>query len=230
MSNRQDHPARKAVAALSAALMAGFGAQALAHEVSYAVTQTYNQVVYDVSHPDWDTTFTGSFDFNEHTGAVTRLTGSLSQAMTGNTAFRPLDHQLSSVYDAALGGVLVSVFHQNTTDVFLGGGFATGGTSTFGNQNAYVTIFVNTSDPTAALTEAQTARLAYGDCTTGSLMRGSVCMTGWVGTEADLSGGTMQGTYPITQTIAAVPEPGTWGMLLAGLGFVGLAVRRRARR
>jgi hypothetical protein len=61
-------------------------------------------------------------------------------------------------------------------------------------------------------------------------MMGSVCMTGWVGTEPDLSGGTMQGTFPITQTIAAVPEPETWGMLLAGLGFVGLAVRRRTRR
>jgi hypothetical protein len=232
MSVRQNHPARRAAAAVSAALMAGFGAQALAHEVTYSVTQTYNQVVYDVSHPDWDTTFVGSFDFNEHTGDVTKLTGTLSQAMTGNTAFRPLDYQLSSVYDAALGGVLVSVFHQHTTDVFLGGGFATGGMSTFGNQNAYVTIFVNTADPTAALTEVQTARLAYGDCTTGSLMRGSVCMTGWVGTGDDLSGGTMQGTYPVMQsiTVAAVPEPETWGMLLAGLGFVGLAVRRRVRR
>lgn len=228
MSIRQI-PSRYRAAAVAAICMAG-GAEALAHEVTYAVTQAYNQVVYDASNPDWDTTFAGTFDFNEHTGEVTNLTGALSQAMTGNTAFRALDYQLSSVYDAALGGVLVSVFHQNTTDVFQGGGFAAGGTATFGNQNAYVTIFVNTGDPTAALTEAQTARLAYGDCTTGSLMMGSVCMTGWVGTEPDLSGGTMQGTFPITQTIAAVPEPETWGMLLAGLGFVGLAVRRRTRR
>ncbi|MBN8760640.1 MAG: hypothetical protein BGO61_00925 [Thiobacillus sp. 65-69] len=232
MSFWQNRSLPRAAAAASAVFMAGASVQALAHEVTYSVTQIYNQVVYDVSHPDWDTTFVGTFDFNEHTGEVTNLMGSLSQAMTGNTAFRMLDYQLSSVYDAALGGVLVSVFHQNTTDVFSGGGFATGGTATFGNQNAYVTIFVNTSDPTAALTEAQTARLAYGDCTTGSLMMGSVCMTGWVGTEPDLSGGTMQGTYPVMQsiTVAAVPEPETWGMLLAGLGFVGLAVRRRARR
>jgi len=29
--------------------------------------------------------------------------------------------------------------------------------------------------------------------------------------------------------VTAVPEPGTWGMMLAGLGVVGLAVRRRKR-
>lgn len=207
---------------------------ALAHEVTYSVAQMYNQVVYDVSNPTWDTYFTGTFDFDEHTGTVSNLQGSLSQAMTGNTAFRSLDYQLSSVYDAALGGLLVSVFHQNTTDVFQGGGFATGGMKEFGNQNAYVTIFVNTVDPTAALTEAQIAKLAYGDCTTGSLMGmgmgAKTCMTGWKGDPmGDISGGTMQGTWPITQTIAAVPEADTWAMLLAGLGLVGFAARRRTR-
>ncbi len=30
-------------------------------------------------------------------------------------------------------------------------------------------------------------------------------------------------------TVAAVPEPGQWAMLLAGLGLLGMAVRRRAR-
>jgi hypothetical protein len=231
MSIKHHHLARRAVALAGAVAAAGFSAQALAHEVTYSVTQMYNQVVYDASHPDWDTIFTGTFDFDGHTGTVSNLQGSLSQAMTGNTAFRSLDYQLSSVYDATLGGLLVSVFHQNTTDVFEGGGFATGGTKEFGNQNAYVTIFVNTVDPTAELTTAQIAKLAYGDCTTGSLMGmgtgAKICMTGWLGPESDLSGGTMQGTYPISQTIAAVPEADTYAMLMAGLGVVGFAARKR---
>ncbi len=225
--------ARRAVFMSTSAAALLTGAPVLAHEVTYSVTQMYNQVVYDVSNPTWDTIFIGTFDFNEHTGEVTNLAGSLSQAMTGNTAFRSLDYQLSSVYDATLGGLLVSVFHQNTTDVFQGGGFVTGGMKEYGNQNAYATIFVNTVDPTAALTTDQVAKLAYGDCTTGSLMGmgtgAKTCMTGWVGTAADLSGGTMQGTFPITQTIAAVPEADTYAMLLAGLGLVGFAARRRER-
>lgn len=235
MSVEQSRPARcvASLAAMVVATIASTHAQAVV--TTYSVTQTFNQVVYDASHPDWDTIFTGSFDFDSHTNTVSNLMGSLSQAMTGNTVFRALDYQLSSVYDAAIGGLLVSVFHQNTTDVFQGGGFATGGTKEYGNQNAYATIFVNTTDPTAAPTADQIAKLAYGDCTTGSLMGmgagAKTCMTGWVDSaQADLSGGTMQGTYPISQTIAAVPEPETYAMLLAGLGLVGFAVRRRTVR
>jgi PEP-CTERM motif len=216
-------------AALLAALVAAPLAQA--HETTYNITQTFNQVIYNASQPTWDTVFSGSFDYDEHTQTVSNLTGSLTQAMTGNTVSRQLTHQLSSVLNASLGGLLVSTFFQNATDVFNGGGFATGGFQEFGNQNAYVTIFVPLANPEAALTSAQIDTLAYGDCTPGSLMgAGSprVCMTGWVNhAKANLAGGTMQGTYPILQTISAVPEPQTYALLLAGLGLVGVAKRRQ---
>ena len=35
------------------------------------------------------------------------------------------------------------------------------------------------------------------------------------------------GTYVAQLGIAAVPEPGTWAMMLFGFGFIGIAARRR---
>ncbi len=203
---------------------------------TYNVTQTYNQVVYDMTFPDADTIFTGSFSFDSVSQTVSNFTGSLTQAMVtaaGGTSAVPLMYQLSSMSDG-MGGLLVSLFAQDTTDVFLGGGYATGGTTTFGNNNAYVTIDINLADPTADLTDAQVAMLSYADCTPGSLMgmgaSKTKCMTGWVKDTAGVpgAGGTMMGTYPISQTItAAVPEPETYAMMLAGLGLLGFMARKR---
>lgn len=218
---------------LAAALAAGTPV-AQAGTTSYNVSLAFNQVVYDLSNPDWDTFFTGSFDFDPDTLTVSNLKGTLSEAMTGNTQHVALDYQLAAQSDG-MGGLLVSVFAQNTTDVFAGGGYVTGGKNTFGNFNAYVTIDVPLADPTASLSSAQVALLAYADCAAGGLMpmmlppeQRTVCMTGYVGTEADLSGGTMQGTYPVSQSItAAVPEPEAYALFLAGLGLIAGVARRR---
>lgn len=209
---------------------------AQATETIYNVSETFNQVVYDASHPTWDTMFIGSFHFDGTT--VTGLSGTLTQAMSGNTTSVALTYQLSSVYDAVLGGFFVTSFAQNTTDTFSnsGGvanvtGWATGGSKTAGNQNAYATIFVNASNPLATLTQEQANHLAYADCTKGGLMMGTVCMTGWTKVTNGIAGpgGTMKGTFPNTQQLtAAVPETDTYAMLLAGLGVMTSVIRRRA--
>lgn len=231
MFKQKTRSARRSALAAAWLGAAMFSVDAQAVATTYRVVQTYDQVVFN-STTGQDTLFTGTFSFDSDTQTVSGLSGSLSQSMTGNTAFRALDYMLSNVFDAGLGGWLVTVFHQDSTDVFQGGGFATGGFKEFGNQNAYATVFVNATDPTADLTQSQINRLAYGDCTPGSLMGAQspkTCMTGWVRDTAGVlgPGGTMQGTFPVSQTIVAVPEPETYAMLLAGLGLVGFAVRRR---
>lgn len=225
----------------------GAAQPALAAVTTYNVTQTYNQVVYDVSHPTWDTIFNGSFTFDSATNTVSNLTGMLSASMTGNATWASLTNQLSVVADGT-SGLIVTVFKENTTDTFLttngpftGGVSDNGGTfgsndkmgrvSTFGNFNAFASIYVPLMDPTAALTMAQTNKLAYGDCTSAGLMMGTVCMAGWNAHDANgnlIPGGTMRGTLANTQTItAAVPEPETYAMLMAGLGLMGFIARRR---
>jgi hypothetical protein len=150
-----------------------------------------------------------------------------------------LTHQLSSVYDATLGGLLVTTFLNPTTATFFGGtwtpgdGVDVGGVySGYPNPaknpgNAYAMIFVNTTNPLATLTQAQIDKLAYADCAPGGMM-GAVCMTG-TSVAGYGSIGTMSG-FPISQTItsaAPVPEPETYAMMLAGLALIGFNARRR---
>lgn len=218
---------------------------------TYNVTQTYNQAVYNTSHPDWDTVFTGSFSFDNVTNTVSGLTGKLSQAMDGAPVpgasnWIDLTYQLSSINDGT--GLVVTVFKNNSVDTFLpsatrphsGGTFGSNGAMgpyaiTSGTQNAFATIYVPLQNPTMTLAQAQIDKLAYGDCTAAALMprngSGTKCMAGWVAFDSQgnrVPGGTMMGTLPITQTItAAVPEPESCAMFLAGLGLMGFVARRR---
>jgi len=165
--------------------------------------------------------FIGTFDLNATTGTVTNLKGKLSEAMTGGSTPYPndtmtwlsLNNQLSSVSDGQ-GGLLVATFLNSNTNTFtnnpaFGGtdGWSPGTGSAFyygfptpgaNPGNAYAQIFVNTTDPTALLTQAQIDKLAYADCAPGGMM-GATCMTG-----TTVAGygtvGTMSG-YPVSQAI-----------------------------
>lgn len=191
---------------------------------TYNVVETF----YEPDTQPKNTMFIGTFIFDSTIGTVSNLQGILSEAMTGSSIAYPndnmtwltLDNQLSSV-PVTLGGVnglLATTFMLNTTNT-LSANPAYGGTngwspgtgsglyygfpsaanpSAGGLGNAYVMIFVNTTNPTTALTQAQIDKLAYADCTAGGMM-GGTCMTG-----TTVAGygtvGTMSG-YPVSQTI-----------------------------
>lgn len=226
-------------------------------QIAQAAVTNYNivETFLEPDTQPRNTIFQGTFDFDDVTMTVSNLQGRLSESMTGNPAvpgpdddygmtWLNLTYQLSSI-PVTLGGVnglLVTTFLNSSTNTFTAvaggdgwspqsgvdnGGIYYGWPKPANNPgNAYAMIFVNTSDPTMSLTQIQLDKLAYADCSPGGMM-GAVCMTGT--TVAGYGSlGTMSG-YPISQIITAapVPEPETWGMLLAGLGLIGFAVRRR---
>jgi hypothetical protein len=230
---------KKLLLACSALALLGAPA-AQASVANYNVTTTW----YEPDTQPRDSIFIGSFSYDDVSHTVSNLAGILSESMTGdpiaypddNMTWLTLSNQLVSWYDAALGGTFAAAFKNTTTATFLGGlwrpedGVAVGGVydgfpvKVNNPGNAYALIFVP-DNPLAALTQAQIDKLAYADCAPGGMM-GAVCMTG-----TSIAGygaiGTMSGV-PYSQTItAAVPEPETYAMMMAGLGLVGFMSRRR---
>ncbi len=230
---------KKHLLAITLATLAG---TALAHEATYNVTATW----FEPMTQPRDSIFKGSFDYDEHTHTVSNLQGLLSESMTGggdpaHMTWLSLTNQLKSWHDDALGGTFAATFKNANTNTFTTN-TAFGGTDGWSPGsgmglyygfpggpnpgNAYALIFVP-DDPLAALSKAQLDKIAYADCAPGGMMM-TTCMTG-----TSVAGygtiGTMDG-FPYSQLItAAVPEPGTYAMLIAGLGLLGfVAGRRRA--
>jgi hypothetical protein len=239
VSPHKEMAMKKLLFTCGALLLIGGASTAQAGIATYNVLETF----YEPETQPSDSIFKGSFDYDSVTQTVSNLHGILSESMTGSglngypnddMTWLSLTYQLSSVYDATLGGLLVTVFQNPTTDTFqkangdkswVPGGYVNYyGIPAAGN--AYAMIFVNTTNPLAALTQAQVNKLAYADCTLGGMM-GKTCMTG-----TTVAGygriGTMSG-YPVSQTItlAPVPEPETYAMMLAGIGLLGFNARRR---
>jgi hypothetical protein len=219
----------------------------IAAQTAQATVVTYNVTTqfYEPDTQPKDTIFVGSFDFDDVGMTVSGLHGILSESMTGdpiaypgdNMTWLSLDHQQSAVYDAGLGGLLVTTFLNTDTNtlttMFGGDGWSPDshqGTGLYygfpgaNPANAYVRIFVNTTDPLAPLTQAQIDKLAYADCAPGGMM-GATCMTGT--TVAGYGSIGTMGGYPVAQTITAVPEPGSLATIMVGLGWLALLSRRR---
>jgi len=220
--------------------LALLGAGAARAAASYDVVTTF----YEPMTQPKNSIFEGSFSYDTSTHTVSNLQGQLSESMTGTTAstmtWISLANELVSWYDGTLGGTFAAVFKNSNTNTF----FSMGGSDTWSPSagvgvggiyygfpgsnvaNAYALIFVP-DNPLAGLNSAQVAKLAYADCNPGGMM-GAVCMTG-TSVAGYGAAGTMDG-YPLSQVItAAVPEPESWALLLAGAGVVGAIARRRAR-
>jgi hypothetical protein len=162
----------------------------------YNVTAVFNEPMLQPVN----TTFTGSFTFDFVLSKITNLHGTMNQAMMDATPTVNFSYQVLPSASDGSGGILASVFKNNSTDVFQGGGYATGGTLTSGNNNAYVTVDINPLDPTNVLS-SNLSNIVYADCSPGGLMGGTKCMTGHA------AGGTMKAT-PLSLTIKTAPSPG----------------------
>jgi hypothetical protein len=239
-----------------ATLLASLGA-AQAHETTYNITTTWFEPQTDPKHTIFVGSF--DYDEHTHTvmNLQGQLSESMTGMSPAEMVWLPLSYQLVSWKDNTLGGTFAAVFKNNSLNTFCDAAFCaeTPPTDAWSPQtgvavgglhhgwpvklnnpgNAYALIFVP-SNPTAPLSQGQIDKLAYADCVptapggmmAGGGMMGAVCMTGtsFAGYGAT---GTMDG-YPLSQTItAAVPEPETYAMLLAGLGLIGALARRRCR-
>lgn len=237
---------------LIAAALATLGSIPVAEAASrhYNVTTTW----YEPETQPNDSIFIGSFTYDDTTRIVSNLHGILSESMTGNDTtgypndsmnWLTLNNQLVAWHDNSLHGTFAATFRNNNSNTFWTGldqsgdgwspqaGIASGGTyygwpsastGVVTPGNAYALIFIP-DNPLTPLTQPQIDQLAYADCAPGGMM-GATCMTG-----TSLAGygaiGTMGG-IPVSQSItAAVPEPETYAMFMAGLGLVGFMARRR---
>jgi hypothetical protein len=141
--------------------------------------------------------------------------------------------------------VTVSTFKLNNTDVAAGGGYDVWGTDVdndpnnpwaYGmpvngarNNNGFFTLVFDRADPTN--TTMTWDQIVYTDNTRFGMM--GPLVTGWLGMTGHMDHGAgvgSMGGYPMSLTItAAVPEPETYAMMLAGLGMMGVIARRRRK-
>lgn len=147
----------------------------------------------------------------------------------GDPAWLKLGYQLASSVSGDY--VTVSAFRINSTDAVAGGGYNVAGNSTaYGspdqaarNNNAFFTLVFDKNNPTN--TTMTWDDMVYADMTRFGMM--GPMITGWKGMTGLATGGSMGGLPASLSITAAVPEPETYAMFLAGLGLMGAIARRR---
>jgi len=223
--------------ASSVIVLSVFAIYANASEVTrYKVTGVF----FEPNTQPNNTVFNGEFDWNGTT--VSNLHGTMNSSMYDTDNAHPdytrsyplihLDYQLAQSVNG--NNVTVSVFKENTTNTFSGGGYQIAKNNSkglidvrYGYQDGNSTIenafFTFEFDKTNM--RGNPDNMIYADCTPGGMM-GIYCMTGYK--QADYGdgwgthGGSMGGV-PWSLTITAVPVPAAiWllgSSLLALLGF-----------
>lgn len=222
-------------------LMIASASMAQAAVVGYDVIAVFDEPQTMTGH----TTFTGSFNWDATTETVTGLVGTMNETMYPNMMAGVLpDLSLGFQLATSVVGNIVtaSVFKENTTDVFFGGGYTTGSTMKYGatmgmgsnmfgntpNENAYFTLVFDKTTMMGAVDD-----IVYGDCAPGGLMgpmmTGDMCMTGHSVANAGALG-TMDGS-PLSVNISqvsTVPLPAAvWLFGGALMGLIGVNRRKR---
>ncbi len=185
----------------------------------YSVNVVFSNVGYANS------TFVGTFNWDG--ASITGLKGIFTDNAM-EAAPLALNYQNVASSSDGAGGVKATVFALNgDTNVFKPSGYnyATG-IMAYGNGNAYVTIDVNASNPLLGPTSLNPVSAASG---APDSMMGKMTMA-WHTDALTGSFGNMGNGQPISLTVAAVPEPEEYAMMLLGFGMVGYQIKRKQKK
>jgi len=188
-----------------------------------------------------NTIFNGSFEWDG--SSISSFYGTMNSSMYDTNNINPVPGDsfplinLGSMFVQSTGvdgkTITASVFKENSSNVFWGGGYQTGDAIKLGetqnvpgigvfpdsfdeNDNAYFSFSFDKTTIVGLLDS-----IVYGDCTPGGMM-GKICMTGH-----NLPGGGTMAATPLSLEISAVPVPAAvWLFGSSLLGMIGVSRKR----